>query len=477
MKLFKIILASLILSSSLANAQTGTPSTLRVRVDANNYLILTGLAQTSPISSPTVFSNTRIRTDSNGYLAVVLQGGTISGPIFGPIETDCSAVAYSFTGRTTTGLNSHAANTWNLCGGGTLGLSGNTTNITAALNTIFGINGWSFYGTTGADTGFGDAGVNNWGTQGGWYLTGRQNIASPTQAAAEFGGVQRDATTWPAVEISAVKHNTGAGVAYIPGTSHAVWVCNNAGVSPCGAGDGINTGRLLTMTGNGAINQSVTRFSNDVLFTGLGTSTTSGYSLNNNVASTVGTTVQYSPGLDFKGSAWNSGGSVNEIDTWRIENRPATVAGTTTETLNFLASIAGGGFNQITTLTSAGLFATATVNATTAFQVNGTAVTSGTTFLTSGSGMGVANVGANSCGTSAATIVGNNNLFTFTVGATAGTQCRVAFTVTAANAWGAVCNDDTTTIAVRTTAVDTTHVDVIGTFTAGDQVTCIAHPR
>lgn len=112
-----------------------------------------------------------------------------------------------------------------------------------------------------------------------------------------------------------------------------------------------------------------------------------------------------------------------------------------------------------------------------AYNASGTALTSGTTLLSSGSGMAVANVGANSCGTTAATIAGNNNAFVVTVGATAGTQCRVAFTVTAATEWDCASSDDTTTVAVRTTPVDTTHTDLIGTFTAGDKVTGICFPR
>lgn len=100
-----------------------------------------------------------------------------------------------------------------------------------------------------------------------------------------------------------------------------------------------------------------------------------------------------------------------------------------------------------------------------------------TTYISAGSGMAVANVGANSCGTTTATIAGNNNANVTTVGATAGTQCRIAFTLAATTEWSCAANDDTTTVAVRTTPVDTTHTDIIGTFTAGDKVTAICFPR
>lgn len=111
------------------------------------------------------------------------------------------------------------------------------------------------------------------------------------------------------------------------------------------------------------------------------------------------------------------------------------------------------------------------------YQVSGAAITSGTTLLSSGSGMAVANVGANSCGTSTATIAGNNNAAVVTVGTVAGTQCRIAFTFAATTEWDCAANDDTTTVAVRTTPVDTTHTDLLGAFTAGDKVSAICFAR
>ncbi len=88
----------------------------------------------------------------------------------------------------------------------------------------------------------------------------------------------------------------------------------------------------------------------------------------------------------------------------------------------------------------------------------------------------VANVGANSCGTSPATIAGNDNNGVITVGATAGTQCRVTFVQTAPTARDCTVTDSTTTIATRATAVSTTATDFFGAFVAGDLVTyvCVA---
>lgn len=96
--------------------------------------------------------------------------------------------------------------------------------------------------------------------------------------------------------------------------------------------------------------------------------------------------------------------------------------------------------------------------------------------VTTGAALAVANVGANSCGTTAATAAGNANAFEITVGATAGTQCRVTFPVAAANRRDCVVTNETTANLARSSYIDTTHSDLSGTFVAGDtlSVLCLA---
>lgn len=91
-------------------------------------------------------------------------------------------------------------------------------------------------------------------------------------------------------------------------------------------------------------------------------------------------------------------------------------------------------------------------------------------YVTAGAAPSVANVGANSCGTTAATIAGNNNAGEITVGTVAGTQCRVTFTIAAPTRRVCTVTDATTTIATRATYVDSTHTDFLGAFVAGDIV-------
>jgi hypothetical protein len=102
---------------------------------------------------------------------------------------------------------------------------------------------------------------------------------------------------------------------------------------------------------------------------------------------------------------------------------------------------------------------------------NGTACTSQSFYVASKQlrigAVTVGNVGANSCGTSAATIVGNNTAGKVTVGATAGTQCRITFSSAWTNAPACVVTNETTANLARA-ASTTTVVDLTGTFNGAD---------
>lgn len=88
-------------------------------------------------------------------------------------------------------------------------------------------------------------------------------------------------------------------------------------------------------------------------------------------------------------------------------------------------------------------------------------------YSNSTSTLSVANVGANSCGTSAATIVGGENTGIVTVGATAGTQCRIAFSASSSTRRQCTVSNESTAALVRAAYVDSTHSDLLGTFAAG----------
>lgn len=98
-------------------------------------------------------------------------------------------------------------------------------------------------------------------------------------------------------------------------------------------------------------------------------------------------------------------------------------------------------------------------------------------FTASGSTPSVANVGANSCGTTAATIAGNDNAGEITVGNVSGTQCRITFTSAAPVKWQCVISNTITANLARGVPVDTTHLDLVGTFVGGDVLAYICVPR
>ena len=94
-----------------------------------------------------------------------------------------------------------------------------------------------------------------------------------------------------------------------------------------------------------------------VIVNGIATTSTDGLSIVNNTPATATTTVQRSPRLRFSGSAWNSVAVASETDDWAIEDRPVSVAGTTTSAIFFSRSIAGGAFSDIMNLNSGGTLA------------------------------------------------------------------------------------------------------------------------
>lgn len=90
-----------------------------------------------------------------------------------------------------------------------------------------------------------------------------------------------------------------------------------------------------------------------------------------------------------------------------------------------------------------------------------------------GTGIAVSNTSANSCGTTAATIVGKDQSFKVTVGATSGTSCTVTFGAAFPSA--PVCFSKDGTVNLSTTE-STTTVIIAGVFSAGDVIKGICSP-
>lgn len=111
-----------------------------------------------------------------------------------------------------------------------------------------------------------------------------------------------------------------------------------------------------------------------------------------------------------------------------------------------------------------------------AAQINAAQVTQAG-FTAAGTAPTVGNVGANSCGTTTATIGGANQSGEITVGATSGSRCRVTTSQPAPVAWNGACGNNATNAVCTFQGIDTTHFDLVGTFGAGNILTYIAIPR
>lgn len=245
----------------------------------------------------------------------------------------------------------------------------------------------------------------------------------------------------------------------------------------------------------------------------IGSTTTDGLVLQNTTDAAAGAQ-QWSPRLRLAGKGWatGSGGSSQNAE-WIVESKPIQGSSAPTVNLQFSRQIAAGGYGSTIVFQNDGTiqaggdgsvngaaFAVSAdsrtgfyrdgsgnfavgVAGTTGLTVSSTGVNTATLSIVSplhvstGTGMAVANVGANSCGTTTATIAGGSNAFEVTVGATSGSQCRVAFPVAAANRYDCVATNSTTANLVRATFVDTTHVDLTGTFVAGDVLTAVCFSR
>ena len=98
-----ITAAILILSGLSLYSATGTPHNLVVKTDANNYLLVTVVTQTNPVTQG-VFASRTLRTDSSGNLQVILTGTvTPTYPLVIPAST-CAAPSLGLSGGATTGI-------------------------------------------------------------------------------------------------------------------------------------------------------------------------------------------------------------------------------------------------------------------------------------------------------------------------------------------------------------------------------------
>lgn len=217
--------------------------------------------------------------------------------------------------------------------------------------------------------------------------------------------------------------------------------------------------------------------------TTIGTTQTAGLTLENTTTPANGS-AEYSPSLQICGTADNSSvGHVKEVDCWRIENRPATNSGTTTQALTFSDSTAGGAYTNLGSLDQNGTWNMQQFSAGNSsyftwfgrtrlyssadslFNVMNTGNTFGLQF-----NAGTAATTVTACGTGAITVPSRNGNGAFT--ATGAAACTVTF---ATGTWTNTPRCVITATKVPTTfpyisAISTTSFTVSG-MTAGDNLT------
>ena len=157
-KFINSIIIIAVLTSAVLYAASGTPSTLVVRTDANNYLLVTSVTQTNPVTQG-VFSSRTLRTDSSGSLQVILTGTvTPTYPMSIPAST-CAAPSLGESGAVTTGIAFTATPSILMCvaaatietiTGSDVGLAGVTQTLTRLALTTTSTDGYIDQNTTAA---------------------------------------------------------------------------------------------------------------------------------------------------------------------------------------------------------------------------------------------------------------------------------------------------------------------------------------
>lgn len=202
---------------------------------------------------------------------------------------------------------------------------------------------------------------------------------------------------------------------------------------------------------------------------GIGTTSTTGFTLSNSTAAGAGAQ-QYSPRACFAGNGWKTDATAASQSTVIcLEAQPVQGAAAPTVNLIISRSIAGGAFSTIGTLTSASGWTTTTGTFTSTvvsnyLRSNGNSVLY-TAVVTITSGFGTTPA-----------IAGIASSFKVTVGTGGDTTGVVAFNTTWSNAPSCIANNETSAQLVRATST-TTAVTLAGTLAEADviKVVCVGY--
>lgn len=481
--LFTSIIVAL---STIIYAQSrGTPNQLRVITDANGALLASATAQVLPLSQPSLFSNTRLATDASGNLLVVLSGGTGVTSITG---TANQIIASASTGAVTLSTPQDIATTSSpsflSLGLGSVsapyGINTLTSPQTAASNT-FSLNivkiappvsGPIATGSGSCTTG------THVGAVTGVTTEGTETLIGTSSASATCNGTNNFRLN---IQIPVIGYVGEKMYISKAGTTTPLFLCVDQSASltsqiSCGTADGSLSSTQPPVTPPAAV--STLRWQQGVETSGAfsvgppglqlwpgqtGTSSDFTFSTNSNIPALLSLTNTTSSALrSFQAGNLYVGTSLaNAGDKAHITSSEFFTL--TTSNWGWCSSVTNSTCDTGLSRNAAGVVE---------FN-NGTTGTfrdaRGRHYLGGGVAPAVTNTTANSCGTTAASLVGSDIAGKVTVGATAGTSCTVTFTTAFTNPPACSASDESTAVLTRASSTTTT-VILAGVFTAGDVV-------
>lgn len=429
MKVRKYIPATVLLTGvafaiSVFAQSRGTPSTLRVRIDANGALVTAAAAQVNPVTS-VQFNNARLAVDASGNLLTVISGGSGVGTV---------------TSVATTGLIS----------GGPITTTGTIAcalcaSTSATLGQFASTNSATFAGVLSDETGFTTGALAVFNTSP-TFLT---SIIDPLVIGGT--GTTSTLTLQPTSGVG----TTGADIIFKVGNNGAT----EAGRFVTSSNNGLLLGVASTQTGYGTQPlgniHAISTVSGSIITDRISADAVAGVFLGRHARGTInalGQTVANDNLVTIQSSGWETttpawtAGSNGQFGIQATESYTSTAQGT-----KYILNITPTGSvtpARILTITTAGMI----------FSQN------------SGTAMAVANVGANSCGSGTATIAGNQTVGEVTVSTGGGTQCRVTVPQATTTRFAGSCSNQTTANLCRVVHVSTTQFDLVGTFNASDVV-------
>lgn len=182
---------------------------LRVRTDANGYLLSAGGAYTAPDGPLTAMANLRGRTDANGYLLTASSPTAGGGTISAGVGVICATPSYTFAGHPADGFTWASTGHTVYCGNGSSSVDFGT-GLTVGSGGTIGFSSTASPGTSG-DTVFTRVAAGEWG----WTAVAFASLGTPANGSFAYCN-----------DCTLANPCAGAGTGALAKRLNGVWVCN-----------------------------------------------------------------------------------------------------------------------------------------------------------------------------------------------------------------------------------------------------------